>query len=268
MKRFAPAVRALCERVRRPTGIRILMGMALIAPAVLISAGNANTRDGNVSAQTNVPSLESPTKPVDPNAAQRLLGAPAIQAPAPASNPFSLMGSGSENSTAVTLTAAGVDEADQAPTKLAREYKISQPLADKIHSAAVAHGISPRTAFGLVRAESGFRTRAVSPVGAVGLTQIMPSTARWLKPGTTRRELLDPSFNLSMGFRYLSKLIDDYDGNERMALTAFNRGPGTVNRLLRRGRNPDNGYADKVLTGKSAKHVSLMNAKFRRKRSS
>ena len=48
-------------------------------------------------------------------------------------------------------------------------------------------------------------------------------------------------------------------------MTAFNRGPGTVDRLIKRGRNPDNGYAEKVLTGKSARHVALMNRKFGRR---
>ena len=90
----------------------------------------------------------------------------------------------------------------------------------------------------------------------------MPSTARWLAPGVTKRDLENPSVNLNLGFTYLRKLINQYDGNERLALTAFNRGPGTVSKLLKRGRNPDNGYADKVITGKSAKHVALMNAKF------
>jgi len=55
--------------------------------------------------------------------------------------------------------------------------------------------------------------------------------------------------NLRVGFRYLRYLIDKYDGNVRLALTAYNRGPGTVDRLLRQGRNPDNGYAGKVLSG-------------------
>jgi soluble lytic murein transglycosylase-like protein len=152
-------------------------------------------------------------------------------------------------------------------SKLAKQYKISEPLAAQIHEAAVTHGISSRVAFGLVRAESSFRTRAVSPVGAIGLTQVMPATARWVEPGTTRAQLMEPRTNLNIGFKYLRQLIDEYDGNERLALTAFNRGPGTVNKLIKRGRNPDNGYADKVITGKSARHVALMNAKFGRKRS-
>lgn len=145
---------------------------------------------------------------------------------------------------------------------LAKEYKIPTSLATDIYEAAVANKISPKTAFGLVRAESSFRTAATSPVGAIGLTQLMPATARWLKPGVTRQELRNPELNLNLGFKYLSDLKKKYDGNEKLALLAFNRGPGTVDKLIKRGRNPDNGYAEKVWTGKSKKHVQLMNRKF------
>lgn len=144
----------------------------------------------------------------------------------------------------------------------AREFNIPVTLAGSIHSAAVEAKIPPKMAFGLVQAESSFRTRAVSPVGAVGLTQVMPATARWLVPGTTRADLMNTDTNLRIGFRYLRQLLDQYDGDEMLALTAYNRGPGTVARVMRTGGNPDNGYADKVLTGESAKHVQLMNARF------
>jgi soluble lytic murein transglycosylase-like protein len=144
----------------------------------------------------------------------------------------------------------------------AREFDIPQKLASEIHAAALVADIAPRMAFGLVKAESSFRTKVVSPVGAVGLTQLMPSTARWLVPGTSRRDLMEPGTNLRVGFTYLRKLIDDFDGDENLALLAYNRGPGTVSRLLARGADPDNGYADKVLTGESDRHVRLMNAKF------
>lgn len=150
----------------------------------------------------------------------------------------------------------------------AREFRIPVPLAADIHSAAVEENIAPRVAFGLVKAESSFRPRAISPVGAVGLTQVMPATARWLVPGTTRQDLMNTETNLRIGFKYLRQLLDDFDGDETLALTAYNRGPGTVNRLLSRGADPDNGYADKVLTGTSEKHVRLMNAKFGPKRRS
>jgi soluble lytic murein transglycosylase-like protein len=231
MKQFLPAVRALCEQVRQPSVIRLFVGLGLIAPAALFS----KTMDRQVTVERLAPVVvAAPVQPVL-----------ALAEPQD------------------SLAAAEV----VSPERYAQEYRVSQPLAAEIHKAAVATGIAPKIAFGLVRAESSFRTRAVSPVGAVGLTQLMPATARWLKPGTTRGELMQPKTNLRLGFTYLKQLIDRYDGNEKLALTAFNRGPGTVDKALRQGRNPDNGYYDKVLTGKSAKHVSLMNAKFgKRKR--
>lgn len=135
--------------------------------------------------------------------------------------------------------------------RLARKYRlegypVSSELASSIAAAAFEHGIDLDIAFGLVRAESSFRTSATSPVGAVGLTQLMPSTARWLEPGVTRSALRDPRINLDIGFEYLRYLLEKYKGNEDLALLAYNRGPGTVDRALKRGGNPDNGYADFV----------------------
>jgi soluble lytic murein transglycosylase-like protein len=167
----------------------------------------------------------------------------------------------------VEVVAVSNEQIARQAAVLATEYKIPKTLAHDIVRAATDEDISPRTALGLVRAESSFRTAAVSPVGAIGLTQLMPATAKWLQPGVTRQELKNPETNLRIGFKYLRSLIDKYDGNETLALTAFNRGPGTVDKLLKRGANPDNGYAEKVLTGRSRKHVALMNAKFGRRRS-
>jgi hypothetical protein len=124
-----------------------------------------------------------------------------------------------------------------------RGYRVSPELALSIHEAALRYEIDPKTAFGLVRAESGFRNTATSPVGAVGLTQLMPRTAAWMEPGVTREQLRNPDVNLDIGFKYLRYLKDKYNGNEDLALLAYNRGPGTVDRALRRGLNPDNGYA-------------------------
>ena len=125
-------------------------------------------------------------------------------------------------------------------------FKVPTSLAQQIHEAALKNDIDPEIAFGLVKTESGFEDAATSHVGAIGLTQLMPATARWLKPGVTRSQLRDSETNLSIGFRYLRDLIEKYDGNTDLALTAYNRGPGTVDRALRRGRDPDNGYAGMV----------------------
>jgi soluble lytic murein transglycosylase-like protein len=129
------------------------------------------------------------------------------------------------------------------------KYGLSRALAEDIYDNAVAAHVDPDVAFGLVRTESSFKNSATSNVGAIGLTQLMPATSRWLEPGTTRGDLRDPGTNLRIGFHYLHQLINRYDGNTRLALLAYNRGPGTVDRVLSRGGNPDNGYADMVLGG-------------------
>jgi soluble lytic murein transglycosylase-like protein len=128
-------------------------------------------------------------------------------------------------------------------------YGITPDLAEKIYDAATRHDIEPDVGFGLVYVESTFRERAVSHVGARGLAQVMPRTAQWLDPTITVRDLYDPETNLELGFRYLRQMIDKYNGDVFKALTAYNRGPGTVDRILRRGGNIDNGYAGKVMAG-------------------
>jgi soluble lytic murein transglycosylase-like protein len=131
-----------------------------------------------------------------------------------------------------------------------RTYGISRNLAEQIYDTAVAHRLDPKLGYGLVKTESAFDRNALSNVGARGLTQLMPDTARWLRPGTSNADLHnDIALNLDLGFGYLRSLIDKYQGNTRLALLAYNRGPGTVDRVLSQGANPDNGYADLVLSG-------------------
>lgn len=129
----------------------------------------------------------------------------------------------------------------------AQHYDIPLDLATRIHDAAVEAGIDPVLGFGLVRVESSFKRTAVSWAGAVGYTQVMPATARWMDPRVRRSDLFRPDVNLKLGFEYLSYLMEYYEGDVRLALTAYNRGPGTVDRLMQVGRDPENGYADKVL---------------------
>lgn len=76
----------------------------------------------------------------------------------------------------------------------------------------------------VMQAESGFNARAVSPVGALGLMQLMPALATAL--GVT--DPLDPRQNIMAGSRYLKQLMDAHRGNVRLALASYNAGPGNV----------------------------------------
>jgi soluble lytic murein transglycosylase-like protein len=136
---------------------------------------------------------------------------------------------------------------DGGPMTFAMRYRISPQLAATIQEAAVAKGLDPDLGFRLVRAESNFNPRARSHAGALGYTQLMPYTARWLdRRMTTPERIMQPEANLAAGFGYLRRLIDKY-GDLRLALLAYNRGEGAVDRDLRRGRNPENGYTRRVL---------------------
>lgn len=134
-------------------------------------------------------------------------------------------------------------------------YAIPADMAARIEEIARSEDIDPDLAFGLVRAESEFNHRAKSSVGAVGLTQLMPSTAKYFRVnGTTKHNLYDRDTNLRIGFRYLKTLLVKYDGNVRLALLAYNRGPDRVDQILRRGGNPNNGYVEMVLRKKPGRH--------------
>jgi soluble lytic murein transglycosylase-like protein len=132
--------------------------------------------------------------------------------------------------------------------RFASRYGISTDLAGAIHDAAVAEGLEPELAFRLVQTESEFNERATSPVGAVGLTQLMPGTARFYATGVTRRQLYDRHLNLRVGFRYLRGLIREYK-SLRLALLVYNRGPVAVEADLTEGRDPANGYEMTVTKG-------------------
>jgi soluble lytic murein transglycosylase-like protein len=130
-----------------------------------------------------------------------------------------------------------------------RRHKIPADLAASIYDIALAEGIPPALAFSLVRVESEFTRRAVSSAGAVGYTQLMPSTATWLQPGISYHELFDRDTNLRLGFRYLKMLLAQYRGDLHLALLAYNRGPGRVDNILHAGGDPSNGYSRAVFAG-------------------
>ncbi|MGH7459553.1 MAG: lytic transglycosylase domain-containing protein [Longimicrobiales bacterium] len=130
-----------------------------------------------------------------------------------------------------------------------RRYKIPADLAASIYDISLSEGIDPKIAFALVSVESDFLRKAVSNKGAVGLTQMMPATARILDPSLDYTDLFDSETNLRLGFRFLREMLNYYDGDLSLALTAYNRGPTRVDEIRKAGGDPSNGYSQAVMGG-------------------
>lgn len=100
----------------------------------------------------------------------------------------------------------------------------SAAYTDIIEENAARHGVSPDLVRAVIQAESAFNPMARSHKGAMGLMQLMPATAR--QYGVT--DAYDPVENVAAGVAYLKSLLERYDGNEELALAAYNAGPGAV----------------------------------------
>jgi soluble lytic murein transglycosylase-like protein len=99
-------------------------------------------------------------------------------------------------------------------------------LSSMITEAARMHGVDPRLVAAVAHRESAFNASAMSPVGARGIMQLMPTTARYL--GVS--DIDDTRQNVFAGARYLRKLLDSFNGDLDLTLAAYNAGPGAVRR--------------------------------------
>jgi hypothetical protein len=103
------------------------------------------------------------------------------------------------------------------------QRKLFEQLAN---DAAVRHGVDPNLVKAVITAESDYDPNAVSRVGAMGLMQLMPETARDMNV----HEPFDPAQNIEGGAKYLAQLSRQFNGDETKILAAYNWGPGNVQR--------------------------------------
>lgn len=111
------------------------------------------------------------------------------------------------------------------------EQRFPMPLREIVLRRANGIGLDPAYVYGLIRQESRFIMDARSHVGASGLMQVMPATAKWTAKkigltGFTPEQITDKETNVAIGTGYLKLVLDDFGGSMPMAAAAYNAGPG------------------------------------------
>lgn len=123
------------------------------------------------------------------------------------------------------------------------DLTLARNIARHAHRYAALYKRDPDLVLAIIAEESRFNPNAVSPVGAVGLMQVMP---QWEKVLGISGSLKDPEVSIKYGLQVLGFYMEMYKDID-MALTAYNRGPGPVDKALMHGKDPKNGYAPQVL---------------------
>ena len=123
----------------------------------------------------------------------------------------------------VALVAAA--DAAQAPAPSGGLLE-STPYGEIISAVSEAHGVDPLLVRAVIQVESNYQVRARSPKGALGLMQLMPSTAR----SYNVRNPFDPRANIEAGIKHLKSLIDRF-GRVELGLAAYNAGEGAVTKF-------------------------------------
>lgn len=112
---------------------------------------------------------------------------------------------------------------------------------EEIASSAQRYSIDPRLIAAVIRVESNFEPKAVSPKGAIGIMQIMPDTAEWIlkqddfEGATAQQAGEQAEVGIRLGSWYLKELLRQFDGDTVKSLAAYNAGPNKVKQWLRSG---------------------------------
>ncbi len=161
-----------------------------------------------------------------------------------------------------------INTSDRTRDEIDMAQRFPMPFRAEVTARAKEIGLDPAYVYGLIRQESRFIMDARSGVGASGLMQIMPATARWTakKIGLdySHSQIADRDVNLKLGTAYLKLVLDDFDGSQALAAAAYNAGPSR-SRRWREGPSLETAvWAENVPFGETRDYVKkvLSNASY------
>lgn len=124
-------------------------------------------------------------------------------------------------------------------------------LAYTIVTESEKNNLDPYLILALIKTESSYRPTVVSYKGAVGLMQLLPTTAQYISDKSNlalqnTNEIFDPVLNIKLGIHYFAYLKNKFKGNEEYAIAAYNMGPSNIYRYVRKNGKLPKYYTKKV----------------------
>lgn len=139
---------------------------------------------------------------------------------------------------------------------------------ETINRYAVKYELDPYLIYSLIKAESNFKSYAISNKGAIGLMQITPSTGAYIAEllgdnNFSADKLFNTEINIKYGCYYLSKLFNDFNGDLNCVLAAYNGGEGNVRKWLKENKNGFTIDINKLPFGETKKYVKRVKQNYK-----
>lgn len=132
-----------------------------------------------------------------------------------------------------TVATTAAEQLLQRPARRAARGRMTPEMADMLQRASRHFDVDAHLVMAVIHVESAFNPRAVSPKNAIGLMQVLPSTARdlglqELQGKSVEQLMVDPRVSIVLGTKYLAEQLARFNGNVELAVAAYNAGPGAV----------------------------------------
>ena len=213
---------------------KLLNGTQPVNEADAINSAKVAAALNSINKNSTQPKVTAPTTPTENNSSTRIFpGAEALpgrimqnnQNPAAGNQSAAISSQTAPKSSALDESLFESDDAENS-TSTASGYSTPEVVSQKVNTTATKHGVDPKLAQAIAIAESGLDQNDISDAGAIGVMQLMPATA--VELGV---DPYDEDENIEGGVKFLSQMLERFNGNVELAVAAYNAGPGAVEKF-------------------------------------